>query len=51
MTYHEIMKRATLEEMAEMLYGFIEPFLDGNKELELKAKVRILNMLKSEVSQ
>ena len=51
MNNHEVMKQTTLEEMAEMLFRFIQPFLGGNKELELKAKVSIVNMLKSEVSQ
>lgn len=48
MTNYEAIKEMSIEEIAFVLYLMIEPFLDGDKDLELKAKISIMSMLREE---
>lgn len=48
MTNYEALKEKSLEEMAFVLYKFIEPFLGDDEKLKRKARKDILEMLKEE---
>jgi hypothetical protein len=51
MTNYEAITKMSIEEVASVLYSMVQPFLNGDKDLELNAKIKIMSMLREERSK